>query len=1691
VNVAIFPIQLLNRTAPLPPIPIPFPEAEFEDCFFSLNTRCFSHIQNNNNGTHVDDDATSCSSSSSDGYTMIAISNGKRKATPDNHKGTKRQRMDDEGILILPSTVCRFDVLNQLEDANSLMAKLRDVEPGQTILEEITALKTVQLPGREDDSWMKSALQVYDNVGNIAVTLPIVDTDMVPLEREPHRFTNGKWLESMVALCEGATGKRNSDLLHVYANLKVGEKTKETSWKGEDTWSLELHLDLHLSLSKLSPASSSTPPWLADHVHRLIRFCYPNDEFEREARSHGDLTASLIYSLLPSSKLPPLEEMQPFYLNPTLFPFQKRSVNFLLGREGKKYSGVDEYGNATVDDIDGVMTHTGIQQLGLWWQQIDNNLYFNPVLGKMTREVKDTYSDRIQGGILAEEMGLGKTVEVIALILLNRDEDRSKLPSYYDSGHELEISPTKTTLIVAPETLRQQWLDEIALHAPHLRTFSYLGYTEASKQVPRGMEWREYSKQFDIMVASFDTLKREINVARKAPNRSRRFERKYERPRSLLIQLSFHRVVMDEVQLVGHSSAAETVSLIDRHYSLAVSGTPVKMINDLKSLFHFLRVLTPSTGRHWSRMQSPALIPSLASCFGMLTTRHTKSQVRSEMTLPAQTRVLVPINFTAIESAFYRDINAKVLQGTGVDPSEFGSTNQLLYHLRNLYDGDLGWLHNTLVSLRQACTHPQIAGSHARGANYSGTALATSNTIRSMDEVLTIMIEGTKADQALHWQQLVRKQINRAVLLLQDKENEARLTIAREMLTALAKVIEGKANGVKEDWKNAAYVGPLYKFTKAEVEVNKRHLNESIDGAIESSEMDHIAALAGGSSTQAERERDHDLAERRIHKQRHVQNLSNRWRIFMEQLHRALHFLGNTHFQLGEVTKALQPSDVNNVEKPDEVKTSDESNSKVLVKNEKEALSISDSPEVIALKKKEDESYDRAEEVRQTLLKLSKRGVEGAIASLDKSPPVDFNLVDLVIDIDFGQSGIHTEDIFDRLNTSQDLLNSQIEVISQWRRAILERICKPVSRDVSDEDEDDDQYQENLDAQSEAEVLTEMYRVLLSERDFVITGVRVEGSMSKPALYVELERHFQTQKRLKFLRISNPDDENVLRQMENAPTEQQEEVMKLQLDHFKKLEREKDVSVFNEENSLQPSDDEEAVRFTGTRRQKQKDKERSRLNSCMALEVMLKELRELHQKKDGAEELAIMRMAMDKLRSIIASQKLKCEKLKREHLSFMAVFNARSAYFKHMQQLSDDVADIVTSNVRKEIRTLEEEEVDLKRREEKAAGRLRYLTAIEEEEVDGRGEGLSKETSSRACVICTEPLVKAVIFNTCGHSTCENCFKNWTSKRGQCPMCKAKVMMRDVYRVTYGKDSKNKKRQVQLPQAEKRKMQQERYNVISEDLIRSMSVMPIRSALGTKLDLLTRHLLYIEHTKPGTKSLIFTAFSRGITLVGDALRLNNINHVTMDQGGQRGARIIDTFKNSPTVNVLLLHSEAQSSGLNLTCAENVFLLEPLVNHSIELQAIGRVHRIGQSRETTVYVYQVNDTVEERIVHLATGRGQSLITRENCVSKDLKDSAEMAAKTQEGMSSSRSSVKTKEAEFVASIEEVFHCLFDDDVDHGKGKDGTSSTTPISTNVSPIKREEEERERLRRERVEAIERRQAMASIELERHQQHRK
>ena len=71
--------------------------------------------------------------------------------------------------------------------------------------------------------------------------------------------------------------------------------------------------------------------------------------------------------------------------------------------------------------------------------------------------------------------------------------------------------------------------------------------------------------------------------------------------------------------------------------------------------------------------------------------------------------------------------------------------------------------------------------------------------------------------------------------------------------------------------------------------------------------------------------------------------------------------------------------------------------------------------------------------------------------------------------------------------------------------------------------------------------------------------------------------------------------------------------------------------------------------------------------------------------------------------------------------------------------------------------------------------------------------------------------------------------------------------------------------------------------------------------------------------------------------------------------------------------VILVSLRCGGTGLTITRANHVFLMDQWWNSAIEEQAIDRVHRIGQKRPVHVTRYVVNRTIEERVEELKASK----------------------------------------------------------------------------------------------------------------------
>jgi SNF2 family DNA or RNA helicase len=119
----------------------------------------------------------------------------------------------------------------------------------------------------------------------------------------------------------------------------------------------------------------------------------------------------------------------------------------------------------------------------------------------------------------------------------------------------------------------------------------------------------------------------------------------------------------------------------------------------------------------------------------------------------------------------------------------------------------------------------------------------------------------------------------------------------------------------------------------------------------------------------------------------------------------------------------------------------------------------------------------------------------------------------------------------------------------------------------------------------------------------------------------------------------------------------------------------------------------------------------------------------------------------------------------------------------------------------------------------------------------------------------------------------------------------------------------------------------------------------------------------------GHKALVFSQWTSLLDRVEPHLQAANLRFERLDGSTRDRASVVATFQSESGPPVLLTSLKAGGTGLNLTAADHVFLLDPWWNPAVEDQAADRAHRIGQERPVMVYRLIAKDTVEEGILAL--------------------------------------------------------------------------------------------------------------------------
>ena len=258
------------------------------------------------------------------------------------------------------------------------------------------------------------------------------------------------------------------------------------------------------------------------------------------------------------------------------------------------------------------------------------------------------------GGCLADDMGVGKTAQVLATLEMRRAE-----------GHG-------PFLVVAPRSLMFNWREECAKFTPNLKVLEHLGL---------GRDTETIGGQ-DLVLTTYGTLLRD------APK---------------LAEIEFDYVVLDEAQAIKNAStaSAKAVRLLRGTHRLALSGTPIENhLGELWSLFEFLnpgmlgeaKVLKMSGGL--ARNPSEEARQLLAQALRPFILRRTKRQVASE--LPEKTEQTIFCELEGHQRKHYDELRQHYRQTllNRVDHQGLGRSKMHVLE--------------ALLRLRQAACHPGL-----------------------------------------------------------------------------------------------------------------------------------------------------------------------------------------------------------------------------------------------------------------------------------------------------------------------------------------------------------------------------------------------------------------------------------------------------------------------------------------------------------------------------------------------------------------------------------------------------------------------------------------------------------------------------------------------------------------------------------------------------------------------------------------------------------------------------------------------------------------------------------------------------------------------------------------------------------------------------------------------------------------------
>ena len=397
-----------------------------------------------------------------------------------------------------------------------------------------------------------------------------------------------------------------------------------------------------------------------------------------------------------------LQMEQPAMVKTPLLSHQKQALHFMTEREKDKREDLSSEDESSL------------------WQRQDyhgRTTWYHVITGHETT----SQPEPVLGGILADVMGLGKTLNVLSLVCFTKGEAerfaQQPPPAARFAGDRNDlVCNNRATLLICPLSTMANWEEQIKQHIRSPKeNFKYLLYHGQNRtNDPEELE------DCDLVITSYSVVASDYE------------KRSKNRPRDPLGEINWFRIVIDEGHIIREQSTRQSkaVCALSAERRWAVTGTPVQnRLEDLGALMKFLRIRPFDESKNFAQFiiapfktADVEIIPKLRLLVDSITLRRLKDKIN----LPKREEFVERLAMTDTEREFYdffarestKNINTMLQNKEKMGGKGYAHVLKAILRLRLLcaggadllndddYDAVRGFTMNTAIDLEEIDDKP-------------------------------------------------------------------------------------------------------------------------------------------------------------------------------------------------------------------------------------------------------------------------------------------------------------------------------------------------------------------------------------------------------------------------------------------------------------------------------------------------------------------------------------------------------------------------------------------------------------------------------------------------------------------------------------------------------------------------------------------------------------------------------------------------------------------------------------------------------------------------------------------------------------------------------------------------------------------------------------------------------------------------